>query len=80
MPLFIIVIISYIAYFYLLGKLDKAPGGWAYIGALVGVPIFVIIVAYILNAMGLYMDLDNDPGECVKWNWATGECTKTIIP
>lgn len=80
MPLFVIAIVSYVLYFYLLGKLNKDLGVWSYIGAIVGVPIFVVVVMLILASMGLYLDLDNDPGECVKWNWSTGDCMKTINP
>ncbi len=81
MPLFLIAIISYAVYFYLIMRLDK-KSAWVYIGAVVGVPVFVVAVALFLSACGLYIDLDQDniAGECVKWEWATGECSKTIIP
>jgi len=79
MPLFIIVIISYAVFFYLAWRAKKS-GAWVYIGAIVGVPIFIVIVAYALGSMGLFMDLGDDPGGCVKWHWATGECSKTKLP
>jgi hypothetical protein len=68
MPLFLIVIAAYVGFYFLISRF-KIPGAWAYIGYLVGVPVFIVV---------LYMDLSSDDDECVKWNWATGDCMKTI--
>jgi len=80
MPLFLIVIILYAAYFYLLMRWNIHQGAWAYIGAIVGVPILIVAAAYVLQIMGLYMDLSGDPGECAKWDWASGECRDKMGP
>lgn len=80
MPLFLIVIISYAAYFYLLTRWDRNPGFWAYIGAVAGVPIVVMIAALILRALGVEIITANDSGECVRWDWATGECREMVDP
>ncbi len=76
MPLFLIVIGSYVGFFFLVSRF-KISGGWAYIGCLIGVPVFIIFAVLILSSFGLYMDLSSDD-ECVKWDWATGDCIKTI--
>jgi len=77
MPLFLIVIAAYVGFYFIISRF-KISGGWAYIGYLVGVPVFVLFAVLILNWLGLYMDLSSDDDECVKWNWATGDCMKTI--
>lgn len=76
MPLFLIVIASYVGFFNLAHQF-KFGGVRAYIGCLVGVPIFIMFVVLILSSMGLYLDLSRDD-ECVKWDWATGACVKTV--
>lgn len=77
MPLFLIVIASYVGFYFLVNRF-KISGGWAYIGYLVGVPVFTVFAVLILMWLGLYLDLSSGDDECVKWNWATGDCTKTV--
>ena len=53
-------------------KLDEKYGALVYF---IGLPVFMILCLMLLVWLGVPIDASDD-GDCVKWNWSTGECTK----
>ena len=74
MPISLIGIAGAALYIFLLVKfkLTEKFGFLAYIG----LPVFVVLFMLFLYWIGVPIDNSSDQGECVKWNWSTGECTK----
>lgn len=73
MPIWLIGIAGFVLYIYLAAKfqLVEKYGFFAYLG----LPVFIILLMVSLALLGVPLDLA-DEAECVKWDWATGDCTK----
>jgi len=73
MPMGLVALAGFALYIYLgtKFKLLEKYGFLAYIG----LPVFVVIFMLLLAWLGIPLDLADD-AECVKWDWATGDCTK----
>jgi hypothetical protein len=76
MPIGLIGIAAFVLYIYLVTKFHLARKHGALI-YFIGFPIFIILVIILLKLIGVPID-SSDDGECVKWNWSTGECAKKM--
>jgi len=77
MPISLIGLAGLALYIYLGMKfqLVEKYGFLVYIGLPVFVVLFIIVSMLLLAWLGIPLDLADDC-ECVKWDWATGDCTQ----
>ena len=80
MPISLIVIVGSVLYIYLISAVSKLfpkaklPDKYDSL-VFIGWPVFIILLMFLWYWLGFSYD-NADDGQCVKWNYSTGECTK----